>query len=114
MRRVARILVYVGIAAAVVGLSLYHARFIADPPYSYTGTFRFGWSLVYMALLALMAYGLGLPDVPKTPRQALLTSIGASISAAFAMSMVQLFVGDALLPRFVVLGSAIVLVPWYL
>ena len=37
----------------------------------------------------------------------------ATGSAALAMSAVQLFVGDALLPRFVVLGSALVLVPWF-
>ncbi len=30
------------------------------------------------------------------------------------MSIVQLLVGDALLPRFVVFGSALLLVPWYL
>src|SRR5205807_1795456 len=30
------------------------------------------------------------------------------------VSLVQLVVGDALLPRFVVMGSAIVLVPWYM
>ncbi len=38
----------------------------------------------------------------------------ATGSAALAMSAVQLFVGDALLPRFVVLGSALVLVPWFM
>jgi len=114
VQRLARLLVYLGIVGAVVGLSIYHADLIADPPYSYTGTFRFGWSLVYIALLALMAYGLGLPDVPKTPRQALLSSAGSSVGAALGMSIVQLFAGDALLPRFVVLGAAIVLVPWYL
>ncbi len=114
MRRFARTLVYAGIAAAVVGLSLYHARIVAEPPYSYTGTFRFGWSLVYVALLALTAYGFGLPDVPRTPRQALLASVASSVAAALGISAVQLFVGDSLLPRFVVFGAALVLVPWYL
>ncbi len=114
MQRLAKVLLYIGIVAAVVGLSSFHARVIATPSYSYTGTFRFGWSLVYVGLLAVMAYGLGLPDVPKTPRQAMQSSIGASVGAALAMSVVQLFVGDALLPRFVVLGAALLLVPWYL
>ncbi len=40
--------------------------------------------------------------------------MGATVTAALAMSLVQLVVGDALLPRFVVIGSAIVLVPWYM
>ncbi|MFN8039395.1 MAG: sugar transferase [Acidimicrobiales bacterium] len=114
MRRVARTVLYLGIVAVVVGLSLLHALVIADPPYSYTGTFRFGWSLLYIGLLALTAYGFGLPDLPRTPRAALLGAVGAALSGALAISIVQLFVGDALLPRFVVLGSAILLVPWYL
>jgi hypothetical protein len=113
MRRAARPLLYLGIVGAVVGLSVYHARVIADPPYSYTGTFRFGWSLLYIALLIITAYGFGLPDVVKTPRQAALTSVGAAGLGALAISIVQLFVGDALLPRFVVFGAPLLLVPWY-
>jgi lipopolysaccharide/colanic/teichoic acid biosynthesis glycosyltransferase len=114
MVRRARWLLYGGIVGAVVGLSVVHARLIADPPYSYTGTFRFGWSLLYIGLLVVTAYGFGLPDVPRSPRSALVTAVGASVAGALAMSAAQLFVGDALLPRFVVFGSAIVLVPWYL
>jgi lipopolysaccharide/colanic/teichoic acid biosynthesis glycosyltransferase len=114
MRRAARPLLYLGIVAAVVGLSLYHARVIADPPYSYTGTFRFGWSLLYIGLLILTAYGFGLPDLPRSPRQAVVTAVGAGVTGALAISIVQLFVGDALLPRFVVFGAPLLLVPWYL
>lgn len=114
MRRAARPLLYLGIVGAVVGLSLYHARVIADPPYSYTGTFRFGWSLLYIGLLILTAYGFGLPDLPRSPRQAVVTAVGAAVTGALAISIVQLFVGDALLPRFVVFGAPLLLVPWYL
>ncbi len=114
VQRAARPLLYAGIVGAVVGLSIYHARAIADPPYSYTGTFRFGWSLLYIVLLAVMAYGIGLPDLPRTPRAGLVSAIGASAGGAFAMSIVQLVAGDALLPRFVVFGAAVLLVPWYL
>jgi lipopolysaccharide/colanic/teichoic acid biosynthesis glycosyltransferase len=114
MRRAARPLLYLGIVAAVVGLSQYHARVIADPPYSYTGTFRFGWSLLYVGLLILTAYGFGLPDLPRSPRQAVVTAVGAGVTGALAISIVQLFVGDALLPRFVVFGAPLLLVPWYL
>lgn len=114
MKHALRALVYVGIAATVGGLSLVHARIIADPPYSYTGTFRFGWSILYVLLLVVMAYGFGLPEVPRSPRQALTAAVGASSAAALAISVVQLVVGDALLPRFVVFGSAFLLTPWYL
>ena len=113
MRRIARPLLYLGIVAAVVGLSMYHARVIADTFYSYTGTFRFGWSLFYIALLIVTAYGFGLPDLLRSPRQAVVTSVGAAATGALAISIVQLFVGDALLPRFVVFGAPILLVPWY-
>ena len=114
MRRTARPLLYLGIIGSVVGLSLYHARVIADPPYSYTGTARFGWSIFYIVLLAVTAYGFGLPDLPRSPRQALVTSVGAVTAGALEISIFQLFVGDALLPRFVVFGAPMLLVPWYL
>ena len=114
MRRIARTVLYLGIVAVVVGLSMLHATALADPPYSYTGTFRFGWSLLYVVLLGLTAYGFGLPDLPRSPRSALLASVGAALTGALAISVVQLFIGDALLPRFVVFGAALLLIPWYL
>jgi lipopolysaccharide/colanic/teichoic acid biosynthesis glycosyltransferase len=114
MRRGARLALYGGIVVAVVGLSLYHARAIADPPYSYTGTFRFGWSVLYIGVLVVTAYGLGLPELPRTAGRALVTSIVAAASGAVVISVLQLVTGDALLPRFVVFGSAVLLVPWYL
>jgi lipopolysaccharide/colanic/teichoic acid biosynthesis glycosyltransferase len=113
MRSTARWLLYLGIVGVVGTLGLVHARLIADPPYSYTGTFRFGWSLLYVVVLVLTSYGFGLPDLTRTPKQALVTSIGAAGSGALVMSALQLLSGDALLPRFVVFGSAIMLVPWY-
>jgi lipopolysaccharide/colanic/teichoic acid biosynthesis glycosyltransferase len=113
MRSTARWLLYLGIVVAVGGLGLVHARLLADPPYSYTGTFRFGWSVLYVGVLVLTSYGFGLPDLIRTPKQALVTSLGAAGSGALVMSALQLISGDALLPRFVVFGSAIVLVPWY-
>ncbi len=114
MRRLSRVLLNLGIAMIVVGLSLYHARSIADPPYSYTGTFRFGWSIFYIIILALAAYGFGLPEIPRTPRQALTRALGSALVAALGISVVQLVAGDALLPRFVVFGAAVALIPWYL
>jgi lipopolysaccharide/colanic/teichoic acid biosynthesis glycosyltransferase len=114
VRRAARLLLYGGIFVAVVGLSKFHAAYIADPPYSYHGTFRFGWSLVYVGLLMVTAYGMGLPELPRSPKAALLGALTAVAAPALGISMLQLFVGDALLPRFVVLGAAILLVPWYL
>lgn len=114
MRSSVRWLLYLGIVVAVVGLGLVHSRLIATPPYSYTGTSRFGWSMLYIGLLAITAYGVGLPEVARTPKQALVAATGAAVGGALLISVVQLFAGDALLPRFTVLGSGLVLVPWYL
>jgi exopolysaccharide biosynthesis polyprenyl glycosylphosphotransferase len=114
MRRAARPVLYLGIVAVVLALSKIHARYIANPPYVFHGSFRFAWAIAYIGLLCLAAYGLGLPELPRNPRQALVTAIAAAVAGALGISLVQLVAGDALLPRFVVFGSAILLVPWYL
>ena len=114
MRRFSRALVYLGIVGVVLGLSKVHAAYVADPPYSFTGSFRFVWAMAYMGLLALAAYGVGLPDLPRSIRSAFLSALAAAVGAAIGISVIQLVLGDALLPRFVVFGAALVLVPWYL
>ena len=103
---------YAGIAAAVVGLSKVHASQLGT--YDYSGSSRLAWSMAYVAILAVAAYGVGLPDVPRTRRSAAVSAVAAALVGALGMSVVQLLVGDALLPRFVVFGSALLLVPWYL
>lgn len=113
MRRLARLLLYVGTAAAVVALSKAHAAWIADPPYDYTGSFRFAWSMAYIGLLCIAAYGVGLPDLVRDRRGSLVAAVGATVGGALGISAVQLVTGDALLPRFVVFGAVLVLVPWY-
>jgi lipopolysaccharide/colanic/teichoic acid biosynthesis glycosyltransferase len=102
--------VYAGVVVCVGGLSKAHA---VAHEYSWSGSSRVAWSLGYVLLLCLAAYSVGLPEQPRTRRAALLAAVLATGSAALAISAVQLFAGDALLPRFVVLGSALVLVPWF-
>ena len=110
MRRAARPLLYAGVLVVVFGLAQIHARFIGD--YSFTGTSRFGWTIAYAGILCVFAYGFGLPDVPARagPRSA---GVGAAFLGAAAISVLQLLVGDALLPRFVVFGAALLLPDWY-
>lgn len=112
MRRVARVLSYGGGALAVLVLSLYHASQIADPPYSFTGTFRFGWAVGYSVLLGVTTYAVGLPDQPTRSRQAAWLALVAVGLAVLGVSIPQLLLGDALLPRFVVFGAAALMVPW--
>ena len=108
MSRPGRLALYLGTAVAVVGMSKLHAVAYG---YSWSGSARFAWSLGYVVLLCLAAYACGLPEQPRTLRSAFLASVAAAALASLAVSVVQLFVGDAVLPRFVVLGSALVLVP---
>ena len=101
-----------GIALAVVGLSKLHASQLGT--YDYSGSPRLAWSLAYIGILAVAAYSVCLPDIPRNRRSAVMTAVAAAVGGALGMSVVQLLVGDALLPRFVVFGSALLLVPWYL
>jgi exopolysaccharide biosynthesis polyprenyl glycosylphosphotransferase len=110
MRRNARLLGYLGIVATVFGLAKLHA---VRNGYVFHGSPRFTWAIVYALILGVSAYGFGLPDLPRRD-SAILRSFGAMGTAALGLSFFQLFVGDALLPRFVVFGAAILLVFWYL
>lgn len=96
------------IALSVLGLSKFHA---AAHQYDYTSSSRFAWSLAYIALLCAAAYGAGLPELPRNRRSAALTVAASTGAAALAMSVLQLVVGSALLPRFVVFGAPVLLVP---
>jgi lipopolysaccharide/colanic/teichoic acid biosynthesis glycosyltransferase len=110
MRRFARLALDAGTILCVLGLGKAHA---AAHGYDLTESARFAWSLGYAAALIVAAYGFGLPDTPRTLRRAFTAALGAAAAAALAVSVVQLILGDALLPRAVVFGSAAVLVPWW-
>jgi len=112
MRRLARLLSYLGGAIAVTALSLYHGSEIAVPSYSFTGTTRFSWAVAYSLLLGVASYSVGLPDQPTHTRQANWLSFDAVVMASIGISIPQLATGDALLPRFVVFGAALLLIPW--
>ena len=61
----------------------------------------------------MAAYGTGIPELPRGRRSQLVTAASATGVAALGVSLAQLAMGSALLPRFVVFGAALVLVPWY-
>jgi exopolysaccharide biosynthesis polyprenyl glycosylphosphotransferase len=109
VRRLARLLLVTGTVIVVLGLSKAHA---AAHGYDYTASFRFSWSLAYIALLIVTAYGAGLPELPRTGRSAVLVAIGSTTAAAMGISVVQLVVGSAVLPRYVVFGTPVLLVPF--
>jgi lipopolysaccharide/colanic/teichoic acid biosynthesis glycosyltransferase len=114
MRRAARPLLYGGTVAIVLGLAKFHARYIGDYVLHSTDPARLVWTLAFLGLLIVASYGTGLPDLPRSGRQIATSAVVAPVGAALAMSVVELLAGDALLPRFVVLGSALLLIPWNL
>jgi lipopolysaccharide/colanic/teichoic acid biosynthesis glycosyltransferase len=111
VRRAAPLALTAGTAVCVLGLSRAHA---AAHGYDFATSSRFGWSVVFVATLVLGAYGFGLPDGTRTRRAAVLAAVGATTTSIVVVSLTQLLVGDALLPRAVVLGSVVILLPWYL
>ncbi|MEI2651495.1 MAG: hypothetical protein V9G12_04900 [Microthrixaceae bacterium] len=111
MRRLARSLSIGGGAIAVLALSKVHARFIVFPHYDFTGSSRFVWAGGYVAFLALAAYALGLPDQPRNRRDAAIVGFAAALIAALGVSAFQLVAGDSLLPRFVVFGTVLTMIP---
>ncbi|MGZ4754847.1 MAG: hypothetical protein ACXWA9_08075, partial [Acidimicrobiia bacterium] len=62
MRRLARVLVLLGIVVVVFGLSKLHA---VRYHYVFHGSFRFGWAILYIVLLWIAAYALGFPDLGR-------------------------------------------------
>src|SRR4051794_17206013 len=99
MRRLARALLYAGSAVAVLGLGKIHA---VRHTYDFTGSSRFAWAIAYIVVLCIAAYGVGLPDLVRGGRSRWLAGAVAAGAAAIGMSLLQLFAGSALLPRFVV------------
>jgi lipopolysaccharide/colanic/teichoic acid biosynthesis glycosyltransferase len=103
---------YLGTALIVLGLGKIHATFIGF--YDFTGSIRFAWSLAYIGVLCVVAYGVGLPDLPRSDRSAIGSAVAAAAGGALGISVLQLLVGSALLPRFVIFGSALLVTAWYL
>src|SRR6478735_9162394 len=110
MRRAARPLLYLGTVAIVLGLAKVHAAYIGDYVLHSTDPARLVWTVAFLGLLVLASYAAGLPELPRTGRQALTSALVAPVGAALAISVVQLIGGDALLPRFVVFGAAAMLI----
>ena len=110
MARLARPLQYVGIVVAVLGLGKFHAL---RHEYDYTGSSRFAWSFAYVALLAVSSYAVGLPEFVRTRRQAWISGTAACAAAALGISIAQLVTNSVLLPRLVVFGAALILIPWF-
>lgn len=110
-RIVVRLSVLVVVPGIVLGLSKLHASVIAERGYDFTSSARLVWALGFIVLLWCAVYAVGIPSLVGSTREAASSAVTAVFIAAVLISLVQLVVGDALLPRFVVFGSAIALIP---
>ena len=110
MARFARPLQYAGILVAVFGLGKVHAF---RHEYDYTGSTRFIWSFAYVALLAMSSYSVGLPELLRSRRASWVAGLSACGAAALGISIAQLVTNSVLLPRLVVFGAAVLLMPWF-
>lgn len=102
---------WAGTAAIVLGIGKVHASTLGE--YDFSGSPRFGWTVGFLLVLCLASYAVGLPDRPPGMAAAG-SALAVALSGALATSLVQLAVGAPILPRFVILGSALLLIPWAL
>ena len=113
MRRAARPLLYAGVLVVVFGLAKVHAAVRRALRPHRLGPLRLDDRLRRDPL----RHRLRLRAARRAPHPAR-RRVGASVGAAFTRRRgrsrsLQLFVGDALLPRFVVFGAALLLPDWY-
>lgn len=111
-RRAVGLVQVLGVLVGVLGLSKLHASLVASESYDLTGSARLVWAIGLVGLYSLGAYVGGLPSGVRTRRGAVVAAVFASIAATLGFSLVQLALGTALLPRYVVFGSVLLVVPW--
>ena len=97
--------------AVVIATEAVHSHYVARHVYSLTEEPRFGWILVFIALLWLTSYAAGLPDAGGRLSRSFARAFTALAAADVIISVLQLFTGAQLLPRFVVFVSSAILVP---
>ncbi len=112
MTRVMRLLFPIGSVVLVGFFMVIHGRVLASAPYDPFGTARFGWTILFASSFLVAGYGVGLPDLPRTRSSAFLMATLSLLGATTVVSLVQLLLGSPLLPRAVVAGSSLTLIPW--
>ncbi len=110
--RASRLLQLGGTVAWLVAAAWFHATTLAAPPYGAFSTSRFAWTCAFGVLLVFATYAAGLPDATRTRRVATAAAMLAYGASLLAISAAQLVLGQALLPRAVAFGAALVVVPW--
>ncbi len=97
--------------AVVIATEAVHSHYVARHVYSLTEEPRFRWILIFIALIWVTSYAAGLPDWDGRLSRRFARAITALAAADVIISVLQLFTGAQLLPRFVVFVSSAILVP---
>lgn len=102
-----------GVALTIFGFGKAHAAAVADVRYDLSSDVRFPLLLGFCAVVLTVSYTFGLPDLPKTRKGRWFAGVAAAVVSALVVSAAQLLIGEALLPRFVVFSTALVLPAWF-
>jgi lipopolysaccharide/colanic/teichoic acid biosynthesis glycosyltransferase len=97
--------------AVVLAIEALHSHYVARHVYPLTEEPRFRWILIFIALIWVTSYAAGLPDWGGNLSRRVGRALAALVSADLIISILQLFTGAQLLPRFVVFVSSAILVP---
>ena len=97
--------------AVVIATEAVHSHYVARHVYSLTEEPRFRWILIFIALIWATSYAAGLPDSGGNLLRRFARAVAALVAADVIISVLQLFTGAQLLPRFVVFVSSVILVP---
>ena len=111
MQALARFLTFVFPMVVVVAVQKAHATWVASPTYNVFPSWYFVFGILYALILAVAAYGMGLPEVTVERGKSLTVALGVSVAAAGIMSVLALIAGQPLVGRFVIFVSAAVAVP---
>jgi lipopolysaccharide/colanic/teichoic acid biosynthesis glycosyltransferase len=109
LRRVARIAMYAGTLAILLGAAEWHAY---AHGYQLRSGDRLLWLFAYLLVLSTAAYAAGLPD-ETAPRNPYLTAAFAAGAGAILLSLLQLVLASLLLPRLVVISTAACVTLWW-
>lgn len=101
---------YSGALLVVFGLGLLHA---SNHGYEFASSSRVMLSILYASLLTVAGYSAGLPEATRTLSGAYISSALAAVAAIAFMSVIQLALAEFLLPRTVLLGSAVTVTGWF-
>jgi len=97
--------------AVVIATEAVHSHYVARHAYSLSQEPRFRWILIFIALIWVTSYAAGLPDPGGHLSRRFARALAALAAADVIISVLQLFTGAQLLPRFVVFVGSAILVP---